>query len=844
MSFEGFFKTATGQRPYAYQTRLAEQPWPEALIAPTGLGKTAAVILSWLWKRTTQPETTPRRLVYCLPMRTLVEQTAENATRWLEKLKGKFEHLPLPEDLHLLMGGVEKVCGEEQWYEKADRPAILIGTQDMLISRALMRGYASSRTRWPMEFGLLHTDSQWVFDEVQLMGAARATSAQLQAFRESLPAGLERPATSLWVSATLKPDWLNTVDYTRQAETLNVPAGVPEDEASDSVRKLIDASKPLKKADPVSLTGTKKGDIENYIRSLASFVLEKKAADGCTLVIVNTVERAQKLFAALQKAGAEKERPLVLIHSRFRPVDRAEKMEALKTSENAIVVATQAIEAGVDISSAAMVTELAPWPSLVQRFGRVNRYGECAETPVHWVDVPDEFLKDFPSPYDESVLIQARDRLVAHDNARPSELGDPGDVDPPRRVIRRKDLIDLFDTDPDLTGFDVDISPYVRDSDDTDVQVFWRDIASLQKEARDLIAQDRQPKAVTPSREELCSVSIGKAQQWVLALRKKKPGALIFASDPQWSATEIAANHQSASPPGWRRFSERPWPGMTLLVDVSAGGYDEERGFLEDIETEVTALTPPEQDISQSDASSEGDPNSSATNIAPLNQKPRAVTLTEHTKNVVAEAEKLAATFKLGATERTALGRAARWHDVGKAHGVFQDTMKKGLGKDAPAPAGLLAKTVGNNRHSRPYFRHELASALAFLTHEEWSTDNDLIAYLIASHHGKVRMSLRALPAERAPDNDQTGQRFARGIWEGDMLPEVDLGDGEAWKGGELLLNVMELGYDDTTHESWTERAQTLLERHGPFRLAFLEALLTTADWRASKQEQEEEKQP
>ena len=46
MSFEGFFKTATGQRPYAYQTRLAEQPWPEALIAPTGLGKTAAVILS------------------------------------------------------------------------------------------------------------------------------------------------------------------------------------------------------------------------------------------------------------------------------------------------------------------------------------------------------------------------------------------------------------------------------------------------------------------------------------------------------------------------------------------------------------------------------------------------------------------------------------------------------------------------------------------------------------------------------------------------------------------------------------------------------------------------------
>jgi len=213
MAFGDFFKTATDQSPYAYQTRLAEQPWPEALIAPTGLGKTAAVILSWLWKGANDPDNTPRRLVYCLPMRTLVEQTAENATRWLEKLKGKFEHLPLPEDLHLLMGGVEKVRGKEQWYEKADRPTILIGTQDMLISRALMRGYASSRTRWPMEFGLLHTDSQWVFDEVQLMGAARATSAQLQAFRESLPTGLEPSAKSMWVSATLKPKWLETVDY-------------------------------------------------------------------------------------------------------------------------------------------------------------------------------------------------------------------------------------------------------------------------------------------------------------------------------------------------------------------------------------------------------------------------------------------------------------------------------------------------------------------------------------------------------------------------------------------------------------------------------------------------------
>ena len=70
-------------------------------------------------------------------------------------------------------------------WRRPERPAVLVGTQDMLLSRALMRGYASSRALWPMEFALLHEDAQWVFDEVQLMGAGRATSAQLEAFRLS-----------------------------------------------------------------------------------------------------------------------------------------------------------------------------------------------------------------------------------------------------------------------------------------------------------------------------------------------------------------------------------------------------------------------------------------------------------------------------------------------------------------------------------------------------------------------------------------------------------------------------------------------------------------------------------
>jgi len=56
MTFEQFFKTATGYAPYDYQCRLAGgesgQPCASQLInVPTGLGKTAAVVLVWLWNR-------------------------------------------------------------------------------------------------------------------------------------------------------------------------------------------------------------------------------------------------------------------------------------------------------------------------------------------------------------------------------------------------------------------------------------------------------------------------------------------------------------------------------------------------------------------------------------------------------------------------------------------------------------------------------------------------------------------------------------------------------------------------------------------------------------------------
>jgi CRISPR-associated endonuclease/helicase Cas3 len=54
-----------------------------------------------------------------------------------------------------------------------------------------------------------------------------------------------------------------------------------------------------------------------------------------------------------------------------------------------------------------------------------------------------------------------------------------------------------------------------------------------------------------------------------------------------------------------------------------------------------------------------------------------------------------------------------------------------------------------------------------------------------------------------------------------------------------LLLDPMELGLSQSYGPSWRERTQMLLERLGPFRLGYLEALLRAADCRASKEEDE-----
>ena len=812
MIFADFFSRAFAgdATPFAYQQALAERDWPDALIAPTGLGKTAAVVLAWLWKRAISPQSVPRRLVYCLPMRTLVDQTARSVTDWLRRLalppaEGEVQLPHAERDVHVLMGGED----EPRWYVHPERPAILIGTQDMLISRALMRGYAMSRFRWPVDFALLHNDAQWVFDEVQLMSSGLATSTQLEGFRRRL--GTEIGAASLWVSATLHPQWLHTVDAPADPTVWRVPGDFAEDERSPVVRRLLDAPKRIERS-PVRPASAIKADIGSYVRELAGEIRAHHRLGQLTLVILNTVARAQQVHAALVRRGVPPDR-LVLIHSRYRLGDRHAQMDRLpqpRTTSDLIVVTTQAIEAGVDLSAATLVTELAPASSLVQRFGRVNRYGELNDSggaTIRWIDLAgdDDALS---APYEPHELAAGRARIAKLHDARPAYLPAPDPDDCSHRwVLRCKDLIDLYDTDPDLTGFDVDVSPYVRDTEDTDIHVFWRDF----DRSEGPLAQP------PPLREELCAVPIGQARDWLKKVRDKQR-LRAYQANPQAQRRGVGTG-----PAAWVPLDADPWPGLVLMVHVTAGGYAPAIGFDPAVTTPVVPI----------DRAETGERVDESLDADPESRQP-VVPLTAHLHNVSDEAERLCEALEVAAGSGEIV-RAARWHDVGKAHAAFQERLGVNTSEPPLAKAPRYDPTKG-----RPYFRHELASALAFLADADWSRDADLVAYLIAAHHGKVRMNLRALPAEKPATGiggRPASRPFARGVWDGDELPAVDLGAGELWAGGALNLSVMELGEDARSGASWAERTRGLLDRWGPFRLAWLEALLRIADWRASATE-------
>src|SRR5580692_6688914 len=173
MRFEEFFAAATGYPPHEYQARIARDGLPGLVRVPTGAGKTA-VILAWLWRRRygPEPDRTPRRLVYALPRRSLTEPLSGSVRRWLAGL-GLLDEVAL----HVALGRWDD--GRGDWREDMHRPAILLGDADLLVSKALNRGYGTGRTIQPMDFALVCNGAQWIVDEAGLCPQAATTLSRL-----------------------------------------------------------------------------------------------------------------------------------------------------------------------------------------------------------------------------------------------------------------------------------------------------------------------------------------------------------------------------------------------------------------------------------------------------------------------------------------------------------------------------------------------------------------------------------------------------------------------------------------------------------------------------------------
>lgn len=894
-TFDAFFASAMGfgpvsGGPYPWQRKLAEKGLPEVLDAPTGLGKTEGVALAWAWRRLVKKfDDEPRHLVYCLPMRVLVRQTTERLAACIDRLKSAGNVPALT--VYTLMGGEV----DEEWASRPEDPWILVGTQDQLLSRALNRGYSMSRYAWPVHFGLLNNDCHWVLDETQLMGPGVWTSAQLDWMRRKRFRPLFTCRTT-WMSATVGLDFLATSDRRKDGLESVQPVRMSWEEetkasgATKATRKrlerLRDARRPAEILRPPS--SKKAHPLHKW---LAQRIQEEHQRGTLTLVVCNTVSLAQHVFGALSEAT-----PCVLLTSRFRPRDRQAVEELLHRFEQRrrqspggpvaedpglISVSTQVVEAGIDVSAHRLFSEISPWPSMVQRLGRLNRDGMDNEAKaLFWPwEKPGKGDKR-AGPYLLEDLKASRSLLESYANAageQPASVVLDGLRGDPRfesamaaeryPYPRAFDVHGLFATEADVHGGFTDISQFVRGADpQADVTVFWRDWDG-KRMPTELDGPPSDP-------AEGCAVAFWRFREFLA----KKAAWLWDERRGRWD--RVAAGDVR--------------PGMVLMLPRSTGGYSERLGWTGAPRDMLDTVPPPGPGRAFDDE--------------PRSEAGYWTSLHDHLSDTRQEAGNLLAALGLHGICGEAVLHAAAYHDLGKAHPRWNEKLPAGFAGQLLAKCphvlavdvrleqrdslfreidGRLSEAqalfdveypddsvqlrwarrvkltrqeladlraipgVRRARHRafRPGMRHEAASVLA-LWHRYRSGSVPwpaLTVYLVAAHHGKVRTVLRSRKAigrdVYGVPSDSLVIELGENTWPMDFGVAADgmrgtwtdtgfESDGGGWTG--LVADL--LGPWSPDGEPWDTGMVPENEprRLGPFALAYLESLVRIADWRAS----------
>jgi len=353
-----FFEEVTGMEPYGdYQTdpaRYLRQGRSIILRMPTGSGKSEALLCAYLWSLYHDPDF-PQQMVYGLPMRNLVDSLGQRFASYqknFDQLSVAIQHGAYP--------------GTPSFY--AD---LAIATIDQIIS-----AYACAPLGYPVRHGNIPAgaiaSAFLTFDEIHTFDPKRALQSALFVVEHSRKLGIP----FAFLSATLPDSFIAAMEKQFDAQVIDV------DEHDIPVRRAREVS------------------LENWTAELLTPEQVKSAwseTDTSLLVVCNTVRRAQKLWE--QVGGDLKDVDVTLLHSRFTPQDRGEKETSLERLlgkngiRRGIVITTQVVEVGLDVSSDLLLTELAPVDALIQRAGRVARWGGTGQIRIFGVEQTAPYLK-------------------------------------------------------------------------------------------------------------------------------------------------------------------------------------------------------------------------------------------------------------------------------------------------------------------------------------------------------------------------------------------------------------------------------------------------------------------
>lgn len=402
----GFF-ALTDQQPFRWQARLfadrfASGRIPPRVDLPTGLGKTSVVaiwLLALVWQVRARALNLPRRLIYVVNRRTVVDQATDVAERLrhrlrhgapegssndvrivLDEIRSALSSLCLDPEDDASPLAISTLRGERadnrEWQTDPSRPALIVGTVDMIGSRLLFSGYGVSRRMRPFHAGLLGQDALLVHDEAHLSVPFGALVQDIA--RRQQTGGAIRPLRVMELSATPR-------ESSGDAFAL-----IEEDLAEPSVAARVQAPKRLRLLDVTDGT-----EASHRIIDLA---LRYEGDRRRVLIYVRSPTDARMIADELaRRLGDQRvglltgivrgyERDLLadsLLFQGFRPAPGRPLPEVTQ-----YLVATSAGEVGVDLDADHLICDLAPLDSMIQRLGRVNRLGD-RQADVHVVVAPD-----------------------------------------------------------------------------------------------------------------------------------------------------------------------------------------------------------------------------------------------------------------------------------------------------------------------------------------------------------------------------------------------------------------------------------------------------------------------